>query len=115
MSEHPFLDATLAEQLLEKAIAERGEDHTAECVYVNEDAPELQPMCIVGVGLYALGWSIEELLDFGCDGTDALFLKGILKGSPEARAMLTAAQEEQDNGGDWGYALQCARELKPSC
>src|SRR5215469_14271687 len=116
MIDHPFIDTTLAEQLLEKAIAEKGEGHKGNCQYVSRDLQtnELAPSCIVGVGLALLGWTPQELLSFQSRGIASLMITGDVKGSSKAGELLSWAQGEQDMGKTWGEVLQSTRALIPS-
>lgn len=83
------------------------------CVYVSDDAPS----CLVGRFLHSIGVPLEELKDADRDIAKSarqlihhLQGTGVVSAEPGVDAMLHAAQEVQDSGETWGYALRVAEE-----
>ncbi len=106
--------AQQALELLEKAVATRGEDyvyrrHEGFCTYTHDGEPD----CLIGVVLHSVGWTIEELRQ--CDNMgsvpsvaeDPTFADRL---GNEAIGVLDAAQAAQDDSLSWGVALQKARD-----
>jgi hypothetical protein len=120
MSENYVVTREKAIELLEKAVAEKGEDfvyqypaHIAACQYIDEYG---HPSCIVGhavkylsdeLGNHDMFTMLEEYEgnsahDLALPGVDIL---------PEASMVLAIAQEVQDSMEyTWGNALDRARE-----
>lgn len=109
--------AQQALELLEKAVATRGEDYvypkrpsinndpTPTCLYAYQGKPD----CLIGVALSIAGWTIEELValeDHGVRYAPALAANV----SDAARLVFQAAQNVQDGGSTWGAALDNARD-----
>ena len=105
-------------ELLETAVVEKGAGHKANCVYGNGD----KPICIAGQVVYVLGGA--EALDRLTAGRiytgnfDNEVLEGpnprVLKSlglTDKASRVLQEAQEVQDRGGDWGFALDSAKQV----
>ena len=111
----PALTMKLANELLDKAIAERGADYVynppeemasqGQCYYVHGD----QPGCIVGHVLNLFGVSLETLSTV--EGNDAFYaIRKLLPSTSEVvREFLTDIQHNQDNGMRWGEAVNEAR------
>ena len=108
---------------LREAVALKGADFTYEmvnrgCVYTENG----QPSCIVGHALASLGVPIETLelidnvdreytdSDMVSAYEDVLKPNGIRIG-PKALEVLREAQEQQDAGLTWGYALEQAEAV----
>lgn len=124
------IDAARAVELLEKAVAERGEQyvyakvfdasapewsvpHGYVCVYV--DPADGQPSCMVGLALSLAGVTTEELLNV--NDTSAASLPGerlSVEVSPAAATVFENAQQMQDMGATWGNALAAARRTAVS-
>lgn len=122
MSENYTLTREKALELLEKAVAEKGEDFvytspiadTRVCQYIDSSS---NPSCIVG---HVVKYLSDELgnqavfLELGeHEGQSALdlVLPGVVFDSEAALALATA-QEVQDSMEDtWGTALKRAREV----
>lgn len=114
-------------ELLERAVAEKGEDYvyrpdrtsTDPCFYADyddyDDYDEVEvptgPGCIVGHVLSYLGATPEDLaaLDLQQPGATAVCEK--LSANADVIGILTAAQDTQDGlwANTWGQALESAR------
>lgn len=113
-------------ELLERAVAEKGEDYvyrpdrtsTDPCFYADyDDYDEVEervptgPGCIVGHVLSYLGATPEDLaaLDLGKPGAWAVCEN--LSANADVIGILTAAQDTQDGlwANTWGLALESAR------
>ncbi len=108
--------ADQALELLERAVATRGEDFVYEkpedaefCVYVRDGKPD----CLIGVVLSMVGWTNEELEvadSIGTVSTLAIDTRWADRFSKDAVRILGSAQSAQDFGRAWGSALAKARE-----
>lgn len=113
-------DVNHALELLEKAVATRGESYVyrrittrpgGTCWYEHDG----EPSCLIGVTLHLAGYSLEDLkrCDTGSKGKKPLvagLLYRELEGlSPKVCFVLGCAQTAQDNGYTWGEALAAAR------
>jgi hypothetical protein len=98
------------------------------CIYVNglewtEEGVDFSNAfcgCIVGTALHSLGLTFQQIV-----GEDAgnnvgvsisglsqdLYTAGIARIPIEALDIFAAAQEAQDAGNNWGYALSCAEAV----
>lgn len=108
------IDAQRALDLLEKAVAERGEEYVYQpvwfpgrselsCVYVDQDE---QPSCIVGMALTLHGIPAETLARVNDFAADCLPTEWV---TTEAAYILRHAQRLQDRGLAWGAAVRNAR------
>jgi hypothetical protein len=120
------IDRTRVLALLAEVVAEVGEDHVypdyggfAGCKYFSDSG---QPLCIVGHVLAKLGVD-PALVNQPAHYSDSISLNGVGIDSvcrqlgsllpnftPDAIAVLSAAQRVQDDGKTWGEALRYARE-----
>lgn len=107
----------LAKELVQEAIAERGEDFVYtppegvdDCMYVHDD----EPGCIVGHVLISglgLASTLLESIE-GQDASHALSLAvrhGIIIYDDDAEIYLLNLQAFQDSGDSWGKADRLAR------
>jgi hypothetical protein len=112
-------------ELLEQAVAERGEDfvyyNAYQENYANYGACRYQidgePACLVGLALAKAGVSPEglNLLEgSGITNSYTLNRPQNLKITPDALAVFQVAQDTQDNDGPWGEALRLAKEKAAS-
>jgi hypothetical protein len=100
--------------LLEKVVTARGkhyiyndQDEYGHCTYVNEDDA---PSCIVAHVINEIDPNLVPVLKtLEGTGVNNLLLPSITFDS-EAVQILSIAQDLQDNGSAWGYALERARE-----
>ena len=96
-------------ELLEKAVATRGEDFVYQkrlggCLYVYQGKPD----CLIGVALIDFaGWPLSDLERFCPVASVAREFPGRI--GADAVAVLQAAQDAQDAGETWGQALRAAR------
>jgi hypothetical protein len=112
-----------AEELLARAVKERGKRHVYRhpvvpgygelCVYFNPE--DGAPSCIVGHVLAYKGLSLDSLVQgdinlntYAAVGT--LIDLDVIKVDSETQALLEIAQSEQDSGMPWGRAVKEARE-----
>lgn len=110
-------------ELLDAAVAEKGPGHVyrnpfgggrTNCFYVHETTDGLRPGCLVGHVFAGAGVPLGEVMQGG-NGTnvrevvDALTAAGVVKAPPEAVAVLTYVQDDQDAGVPWGEAVTRAR------
>lgn len=120
------IDKAKALELLRAEVAEQGpdfvykkderEDDTGEgvnCHYVENGCPS----CLVGRALARAGFPIEVLVymdnEGGASGSSAIDEVEMPEGydvTPEARAVLQAAQVQQDKGWPWAEALIAAEK-----
>lgn len=123
------LTLEVAKELVDKAIALRGEDyqykrgHKSDCMYVHHDevwddvqenyVPAengSQPGCVVGLALNLHGVKLEDMETM--EGSDANAMlehlqdEGILEYEPGAGDYLYYNQVAQDRGETWGFAKQ---------
>jgi hypothetical protein len=98
-----------ARALLEKAIADKGEDWvypdwTSNCVYFYADGT---PACIIGHALSYAGVTLQELGSGNEIDVDALARSyGWVAMDEDAIKLFEVVQEEQDRGKPWGEAYQ---------
>lgn len=101
---------------LREIVAEFGPDTRRECTYLTyEDAATeevpIAPHCIAGVFLHREGVPLSALQQ--CEGSTVDIVGAKLDEyvTVESGAMrlLRIAQNEQDNGNDWGEALEAAQ------
>lgn len=99
-------------ELLQRAVAEKGDGHTAACRYQRfEDyEPTGEPVCIVGHVFSCLG-----LLDKALEGDGVYAQREVIRNSftPIALDVLAKAQGVQDEGHTWGEALIAAKGIEP--
>jgi hypothetical protein len=99
-------------ELVEQAIADRGEDYVyerpedvEECQYVHGD----EPGCIVGYILHAAGVDLGTLHDnegiWASFVTNNLAMQNVLAADYGVACFLDSIQGEQDRGKTWGQAL----------
>ena len=123
------LTLEVAKELVDKAIALRGEDyeyqrgHKSDCMYVHHDevwddvredyvpvANGKQPGCLVGMALNLHGVPLEAMQEMEGDDANALIEylkdKGILEYEDRAAEYLYYNQVAQDRGETWGFAKQ---------
>jgi len=123
------LTLEVAKELVDKAIALRGEDyeyqrgHKSDCMYVHHDevwddvredyvpvANGKQPGCLVGLALNLHGVPLEAMQEMEGDDANALIEylkdKGILEYEDRAAEYLYYNQVAQDRGETWGFAKQ---------
>jgi hypothetical protein len=125
------LDETTVLDLLDKAVAERGEEYRyvqplidveimsfdiygnfqadmqqiPRCVYVDKSTGERQPSCLVGMALYLAGVPLEQL-DVRGDITSTNLLKqlseaGVVTATNSVYEIFRRAQGRQDQGESW--------------
>lgn len=103
--------------LLERAVEERGADftynvafpeHHGICQYFDHDTDE--PCCIVGLCLAYLGFGAGDLYDDEGETADVV-LDDRFGFTVCATEVMREAQRVQDNGGNWGEALEVARNF----
>lgn len=107
----------LAKELVQEAIAERGEDFVYtppmgadDCKYVHDD----EPGCIVGHVLIS-GLGLPSTLLSACEGTDASHVlrvarqDALITADADAESYLCDLQSLQDSGDSWGKADSLAR------
>jgi hypothetical protein len=113
------IDALRAVELLEKAVAERGEEWVYQrvhdplydfcgdgvCLYVNEG----QPSCLVGMALVLHGVPVQRLEEINRVGAGALHDHFAEVVAASAAEVFREAQTAQDSGATWGDALSAAR------
>jgi hypothetical protein len=135
------LDETAVLDLLDKAVAERGEEYryvqplvNAEiitydvygnlkidtyqefrCVYVEHSTGECRPSCLVGMVLYLAGVPLEHL-DVGVNTTSTNLLNeltglGVLTVTTEVYEIFLHAQIRQDSGDPWSVIAAGERNL----
>lgn len=104
---------------LKDVVSEFGEDHVyverdkypshidpdgpagGSCFYVHDSDKGSVPGCLVAQVLHKhFDWSIDQLKDI--EGRSAIDIPGLPK---DVADYLYRAQEEQDGGASWGYAL----------
>lgn len=112
-----------AQELVDAAIAERGEDYVyskqaGSCLYVHSDSwfhdergewvrVNEKPGCIVGVALVNLGVGMDELVSINTLDASAALQHLEQRGvwvETEAVDFLSRVQVSQDNGMPWGEA-----------
>lgn len=109
------VDAALALELLDRAVAEKGADFVYErralsCRYAHEGKPD----CIVGHVLVYLGVPAERLTCIEGMAFDMTILHHVeiefgLAFTSKAVMALSIAQSEQDSGTPWALAVAEAR------
>jgi hypothetical protein len=134
MSDKIVLDMDDALELLIRAREERGWDYVdpgsadslgcynVKKVYEDEDGvkfdePVLSPSCIAGTVLAYAGIDLELLYKY--NGTVNSTVRAINEYddgesyyvTPNAAAVLRVAQREQDNGKEWGVAVEAAYDI----
>lgn len=134
MTDKIVVDMDQALDLLTRARDERGFDYvdpgssdSLGCynvtkVYEDEDGvkfdqPVLCPSCIAGTALAYAGIDLELLYNY--NGTVNSTVRGINSYddgesyyvTPKAAAVLRVAQREQDNGKEWGVAVEAAYDI----
>lgn len=94
-------------ELLQRAVAEKGDGHTCMCYYAGEGG---QPVCIVGHVLSYVGLlsAAKECDQIGIQ-PDAI----VDQFTPAAISALAEAQHSQDTRHTWGEALIAAKEVAP--
>lgn len=102
--------------LLERAVAERGEDFTYcyvawACKYSHGD----EPGCIVGHVLYYLGIPLEDMSSIEHQTVTSELVAPLLRShdivlTDTAAWVLRCAQSVQDGLSTWGEALDAARQ-----
>jgi hypothetical protein len=108
-----------AVELLERAVQEKGADYAMPkdedgdvvgCVYFDEETKE--PSCLVGHALAYDGFTYEDLDHYNSNGRGITYVGPELYDRLAKRTLrlLVNAQDQQDNGGSWGYALEYAKE-----
>lgn len=118
-----MIDVDGALALLDRALADHGEDHiysdgpsNIRCTYAYEG----RPSCIVGHAMHFAGVAVAQLeaLDGrdGGSGVDWLYKNGELPLAVTrgAARVLQVAQEAQDGGYAWGLAVERARVVAES-
>lgn len=106
-----IIDAARAVELLRQAVAAQGADHVyrsddGECRYTAAGCPD----CIVGHVLALAGVPLSVLADL--DGSIAYLNVPGVEFTDQARAVLLAAQEVQDDQrSTWGQALAAAEAV----
>lgn len=96
--------------MLDDIVSQFPDDHTARCIYFNDDGP----VCIVGQVLHRIGVTLEDL---GGPQSDATFMT-LCEYSPlvagrftqDARVLLDRVQYRQDESETWREALAYGRE-----
>jgi hypothetical protein len=108
------IDAEEALALLERAVAEKGENYidpnseTTGCIYF--DYQSHQPCCIVGHLLHYKGVGYDDLgHSLNMDGPVVGVNEHISIFTDLAQLILVSAQLAQDRGDTWGEALEKAR------
>lgn len=118
-----FIDKTTCMELLDKAVAERGEEYIyaspvkslfgePKCVYVDTSTGERRPSCLVALVLYMAGVPLSKLEIY--ENVPArTMLKGlsdqnVIKSTPVVREALNKSQREQDMGSTWRSARASA-------
>lgn len=113
----PKLTMELANELLDKAIADRGADYVYEpdenaaklgqCNYVHGD----QPGCIVGHVLHQFGVSLETLKQSEGASARSVLSRVAPFTNKYVRDLLADVQDYQDNGYSWGESVRRARSV----
>jgi hypothetical protein len=95
-------------EAIRAAVALRGRDYVYEppagfsCLYVHIDDGEAG--CLIGTALHLLGIPLDQLAEG--EGENAGYLMTSLDvGTDRERVAAMAAQEQQDTGHKWGFAL----------
>jgi hypothetical protein len=115
------INATQAIEQLREIVAEVGPATTRECKYA-EYAPEdtfqsdpIAPHCVVGVFLNRNGVDLEALAALEGESVRGAvgeaFVKDVVKIDDSAVEVLWAAQSLQDDGYNWGQALEAAEAV----
>ena len=81
----------------------RASDGSNGCYYFNVDGT---PSCLVGHALAKCGLTEDDVTE-GSAALDVLGVKGI---DEDVALAATVAQDVQDGGGTWGYALEAFNE-----
>lgn len=119
-----IIDKDKAIELMEQAVAEKGEDHVVtKCDYFNP--LDGTPVCIVGHVIDRLGKGLDDLRTSpenpvtgrGSDVNSTIFVSLEVDGlefTPEAQKALQVAQEVQDGQresveSNWGTAVRFAK------
>lgn len=118
-----YIDEPRLLELLDKAVAERGESYKYEqvhipapglgtvmisrCMYVDKTTGYSRPSCLVGMVLYLAGVALE-MLDVAPSVvandllTELHYNSGMLTVDTAVREHLIYAQDAQDRGTSWG-------------
>lgn len=112
MTEPIHLDTPTVLKVLEECVRDRGPDYVYRavhnvCLYWHGD--EDAPGCIVGLALYKLGVSADELRTHNSIDAAAILSQlresGTVTYTGEALHLLLSVQSDQDIGIPWGTAL----------
>lgn len=114
------LTYTEAVALLDRAVAERGEDY----VYPEEERTAMgdcryffdgHPSCIIGHVLAYKGIGAEQIKDYEGKYVGAVISKFFVP-AIDVALLFTEAQSMQDNGHSWGQAVsEAKRHVYPWC
>lgn len=118
MNVHIDFDEALT--LLDNAVKDRGENYIykrivphARCAYFHGE----EPGCIVGYVLAQKGLTAEDLTGLTRGGYERmttgvadLFDDGLIEGSQKTLDLLEMAQQKQDDGWAWGFAVRYAKK-----